>query len=60
VPTADLENLAPQCPDEHAYGIAYDEIDDFLEGGKVSGHAYKTIFRFYRASEQKRALPAHP
>jgi NAD+ synthase len=60
VPTADLENLAPQRPDEHAYGIAYNEIDDFLEGAKVSEHAYKTIFRFYHASEHKRALPVHP
>jgi NAD+ synthase len=60
VPTADLENLAPQRPDEAAFGISYDEIDDFLEGAKVSEHAYETILRFYRASAHKRALPVHP
>jgi NAD+ synthase len=60
VPTADLENFAPQRPDEEAYGISYDEIDDFLEGKTVSEHAYETIFRFYNASGHKRALPAHP
>lgn len=30
-PTADLECLAPQKADEHALGITYDELDDFLE-----------------------------
>lgn len=60
VPTADLENFAPQRPDEDAYGITYDEIDDFLEGKEVSAHAYQTIFRFYNATHHKRALPAHP
>jgi NAD+ synthase len=60
VPTADLENHAPQRPDEDAYGISYDEIDDFLEGAGVSDHAYETIFTFYNASGHKRALPAHP
>jgi NAD+ synthase len=60
VPTADLENFAPQRPDEEAYGISYDEIDDFLEGASVSGHVYETIFRFYNATVHKRALPAHP
>jgi NAD+ synthase len=60
VPTADLENFAPLRPDEDAYGIGYDEIDDFLEGKTVSEHGYQTIFRFYNASRHKRALPVHP
>lgn len=60
VPTADLENFAPLRPDEAAFGIGYDEIDDFLEGRTVSAHAYETIFRFYKASRHKRALPVHP
>jgi NAD+ synthase len=60
VPTADLENIVPLRPDEEAYGISYDEIDDFLEGARVSEHAYETIFKFYNASRHKRALPAHP
>ena len=32
VPTADLESLAPLRPDEDAYGVTYEQIDDFLEG----------------------------
>jgi NAD+ synthase len=60
VPTADLENFAPLRPDEDAYGISYDEIDDFLEGKSVSEHAYETIFRFFYASQHKRALPVYP
>jgi NAD+ synthase len=60
VPTADLENAAPLRPDEAAFGITYDEIDDFLEGKTVSAHAYETIFRFYNATRHKRALPVHP
>lgn len=31
VPTADLETLAPQRPDDHAFGVTYDNIDDFLD-----------------------------
>lgn len=60
VPTADLEDLKPLHPDEAAYGISYDEIDDFLEGKEVSEHAYTTIFRFYDTTHHKRALPIHP
>jgi len=59
-PTADLETLRPLHPDEDAYGIGYDEIDDFLEGKPVSDHAYETIFRFYDATCHKRALPYTP
>ncbi|MBC7204300.1 MAG: ammonia-dependent NAD(+) synthetase, partial [Pusillimonas sp.] len=29
VPTADLESLTPQKPDEQAFGITYDQLDDF-------------------------------
>jgi NAD+ synthase len=60
VPTADLENIAPLKPDEAAFGIRYEEIDDFLEGKVVSAHAYETIMRFYNGSHHKRALPVHP
>ncbi|TCW77312.1 NAD(+) synthase [Burkholderia sp. SRS-46] len=57
VPTADLEELRPLRPDEHAYGVTYDEIDDFLEGKAVSEHVYETVLRFYDGSRHKRALP---
>ncbi|WP_439604907.1 ammonia-dependent NAD(+) synthetase, partial [Shinella sp.] len=35
VPTADLETNAPLRPDEDAYGVTYQQIDDFLEGKKI-------------------------
>lgn len=60
VPTADLEILRPLRPDEDAYGISYDDIDDFLEGKPVSGVAYQTVMRFYEATRHKRALPYTP
>ncbi|MEJ7931672.1 ammonia-dependent NAD(+) synthetase [Ramlibacter sp. AN1015] len=60
VPTADLEELRPQLPDEAAYGITYGQIDDFLEGKPVPEEVVETIRRFYLASRHKRALPAHP
>lgn len=60
VPTADLENLAPLKPDEAAFGISYEEIDDFLEGKPVSDRAYEVIFQQYRATAHKRALPLDP
>jgi NAD+ synthase len=59
-PTADLETLRPLRPDEDAYGITYEQIDDFLEGKPVSAAAYGTIFRFYHATRHKRALPFTP
>jgi NAD+ synthase len=60
VPTADLEMLRPQRPDEDAYGIPYDAIDDFLERKPVSDAARVTILRFYDATRHKRALPYTP
>jgi NAD+ synthase len=59
-PTADLETLRPQRPDEDAYGVSYEEIDDFLEGKPVSDHACATILRYYEATRHKRALPYTP
>jgi len=60
VPTADLEMLRPQRPDEDAYGIPYDAIDDFLECKPVSDAIYDTVLRFYKATQHKRALPYTP
>jgi NAD+ synthase len=60
VPTADLESLAPLKPDESAFGVSYDEIDDFLEGREISDEAAETILRQYRATAHKRALPVEP
>jgi len=60
VPTADLESLAPLKPDEAAFGVSYDEIDDFLEGLVISDEAAATILAQYRATAHKRALPVEP
>jgi NAD+ synthase len=60
MPTADLETLTPQRPDEESYGIAYDDIDDFLEGKPVADEVLTVIGRFYMATRHKRALPVTP
>ncbi|NML35469.1 ammonia-dependent NAD(+) synthetase [Paraburkholderia antibiotica] len=60
VPTADLEMLRPLRPDEDAYGIPYDAIDDFLEGKPVADTALDVILQFYNATRHKRALPYTP
>lgn len=60
VPTADLEDLAPLKPDEAAFGVTYDEIDDFLEGKPVSEKTYEIIMKQYRLTAHKRALPVDP
>lgn len=60
VPTADLESLTPLRPDEDAFGVSYDDIDDFLEGKPVSAAAAATLLRHWRASMHKRALPVTP
>ncbi|WP_250504474.1 MULTISPECIES: ammonia-dependent NAD(+) synthetase [unclassified Caballeronia] len=57
VPTADLESLTPQRPDEDSYGVSYEDIDNFLEGKEVSEEVLLTIRRFYTATRHKRALP---
>ncbi|MBA3478446.1 MAG: ammonia-dependent NAD(+) synthetase [Lautropia sp.] len=60
VPTADLESLKPQRPDEDAFGVTYGEIDDFLEGKPVSEAAAEVIRRQWLATVHKRALPVAP
>lgn len=60
VPTADLEMLRPQRPDEDAYGIPYNDIDDFLEGKPVAAAVRETVLRFYESTRHKRALPYTP
>lgn len=59
-PTADLESLRPQRPDEEAFGISYDEIDTFLEGGDVSQQAHDRIVEAFDATAHKRRLPLAP
>lgn len=59
-PTADLENLAPQKPDEEAFGISYEQIDDFLEGKPVDPQVHQRILEIYLRTAHKRALPVSP
>lgn len=60
VPTADLEDLAPGKPDEHAHGVTYKEIDAFLHGQPVSPEAFEIIKRTYEKTHHKRQLPKAP
>lgn len=60
VPTADLESLNPQKPDEHAFGLTYDQLDDFLEGKPVAPDVFERIVSIFRSTAHKRALPYSP
>jgi len=58
--TADLEDLAPQKPDEEAFGVSYDEVDDFLEGKEIGQEAVDKIVTAYTRTMHKRRMPAEP
>lgn len=60
VPTADLENNAPLRPDEDAFGVTYEQIDDFLESKTIDAGARARIVQVYAATAHKRALPVVP
>ncbi|MDD7583052.1 ammonia-dependent NAD(+) synthetase [Corynebacterium sp. 32222D000AT] len=60
VPTADLEDNKPGLPDEEALGVAYSDIDDYLEGKPVPAEAAATIERLWRAGAHKRQMPQGP
>ena len=57
VPTADLEDGKPGLADEVALGVTYDEIDDYLEGKKVSEQAQSVIENWWLKTQHKRHLP---
>ena len=54
IPTADLECLSPQKADEHALGVTYDELDDFLEGKPVTKKVTQRIIEIYKRTQHKR------
>ncbi|MDW6094606.1 ammonia-dependent NAD(+) synthetase [Vibrio rhizosphaerae] len=54
VPTADLEELAPQKADEAALNLTYDQIDDFLEGKPVPQSVVDRLVAIYQATQHKR------
>lgn len=60
VPTADLKSLMPLRPDEEAYGVTYEQIDDFLEGRLIEESAFERIVQTYNRTAHKRALAASP
>lgn len=53
-PTADLECHDPGKEDEHALGISYDQIDDFLEGRDVEAWVEEKLISIYKATQHKR------
>lgn len=57
IPTADLEDDKPLIADEAALGVTYNEIDDYLEGKKVSPEAQATIEQWYQKTQHKRHMP---
>jgi NAD+ synthase len=57
-PTADLLDNKPQQTDETELGITYEELDDYLEGKKVSGNVSEKIEARYLVTQHKRNLPA--
>ncbi|MGF1682513.1 ammonia-dependent NAD(+) synthetase [Photobacterium minamisatsumaniensis] len=54
VPTADLEELAPQKADEDALQVSYDQIDDFLEGRPVDHVVSERLVGIYKRTQHKR------
>ncbi|WP_305070067.1 ammonia-dependent NAD(+) synthetase [Micromonospora sp. AMSO31t] len=59
-PTADLETLAPGKLDEDALGLAYEHIDDYLEGRPVPAEVEAALVARYQATDHKRQLPVAP
>lgn len=60
VPTADLEEDRPALPDEHALGVTYEHIDDYLEGRKVPDDARRRIEHLWTVGNHKRHTPPEP
>ena len=56
-PTADLEEDAPDLPDEVALGVTYKDIDDYLEGKEVKLEAAEKIEAWWNKTKHKRELP---
>jgi len=57
-PTADLEELDPGKTDEDALGMSYDQLDDFLEGKRVTSEIQTLIINIYKKTQHKRlAIP---
>ncbi|NGL83925.1 ammonia-dependent NAD(+) synthetase [Streptococcus equi] len=57
VPTADLEDKKPGLADEVALGVSYQEIDDYLEGHRISAEAQARLEAWWYKGQHKRHLP---
>lgn len=57
IPTADLEENKSGIADEIALGVTYNDIDDYLEGKKVSSEAKTKIENWWHKGQHKRHLP---
>jgi NAD+ synthase len=57
-PTADLLDENPGQTDEANLGIAYEHIDDYLEGKDVDEDVAVALERRYTVTEHKRRVPA--
>lgn len=57
LPTADLEELNEQLPDEESTGIPYDMLDDFLEGKNIPAEMERKILEFHVGTAHKREHP---
>ena len=57
IPTADLLDDLPGQADEHELGLAYEQIDDYLEGREVDADAAKAIEHRYYITRHKRTVP---
>ncbi|HEL0560417.1 TPA: ammonia-dependent NAD(+) synthetase [Streptococcus equi subsp. zooepidemicus] len=57
VPTADLEDKKPGLADEVALGVSYQEIDDYLEGHRISAEAQARLEAWWHKGQHKRHLP---
>ena len=58
MPTADLLDGKPLRTDEDELGIAYDDIDDYLEGREVPVEVAEKIEQRWLRSRHKRTTPA--
>jgi len=60
IPTADLLDNNPGRTDEDELGIAYEQIDDYLEGKPVPASVAAAIEQKYHNTAHKRQMPVTP
>lgn len=53
-PTADLEDLNPGKLDDEGFGISYEDLTKFIEGGEVEESVLEKIVLNYESTQHKR------